>query len=172
MVAVPDDGPPLFLDCSRQPTFAAPQPAICWSANLPPQIKSSFKMGSLIGEARASPFSRPSTTQSPQRSSPAMASRPWPGPEQGDDDGADRSVIRAISSYYAANAELPAIDTPIRRHRPQSRLTQPNSPPNVLHAVQRARLPHTLAACRRKDEVKASRTADAHLVEEPMLNGT
>ena len=49
MVSVSDDGPPMFLDCSRQPTFVDPQAAICWSANLQPQIKSSFKMGVLIG---------------------------------------------------------------------------------------------------------------------------
>lgn len=48
-MAVSDDGPPLFLDCSRQPTFVDPQAAICWSANLQSQIKSSFKMGALKG---------------------------------------------------------------------------------------------------------------------------
>jgi len=66
-----------------------------------------------------------------------------------------------INYDYAVNAELPAIGTPIRRHRPQGQLTQPNSPPDVLHAVQRARLPHALAACRRKDEVRASHNAGA-----------
>lgn len=39
----------MLLNCSRQPTFAAPQAATCWSANLQPQIKSSFKMDSLTG---------------------------------------------------------------------------------------------------------------------------
>jgi len=59
------------------------------------------------------------------------------------------------------NAELSAIGTPIRRYRPKGRLTQSNSPPDVLHAVQRARLPQALAACHRKDEVKASHSAGA-----------
>lgn len=48
MVAVSDDGPPTLLNYSRQPTFVAPQAAICWSANPQPQIKSDFKMGSLM----------------------------------------------------------------------------------------------------------------------------
>ena len=50
------DEPPLFLDCSQQPTFVDPQAAICWSANLQPQIKSSFKMGSLIGRGSGESF--------------------------------------------------------------------------------------------------------------------
>ena len=49
MVAISSDGPPMLLDCSQQPTFVDPQAAICWSANLQPQVKSTFKMGSLIG---------------------------------------------------------------------------------------------------------------------------
>ena len=49
VVAVSSDGPPMLLDCSQQPTFVDPQAVICWSANLQPQVKSSFKMGSLIG---------------------------------------------------------------------------------------------------------------------------
>ena len=49
VAAVSDDDPPTLLNYSRQPTFVAPQAAICWSANLQPQIKSSFKMGVLIG---------------------------------------------------------------------------------------------------------------------------
>ena len=49
MVAISSDGPPMLLDCSQQPTFVDPQAVICWSANLQPQVKSSFKMGSLIG---------------------------------------------------------------------------------------------------------------------------
>ncbi len=56
MVAAPSDSPPLFLDCSRQPTFVDPQAAICWSANLQPQIKSSFKMGALIGRDSGESF--------------------------------------------------------------------------------------------------------------------
>ncbi|WP_108833710.1 AIM24 family protein [Actinomyces sp. Marseille-P3109] len=56
VVAVSSDGPPLLLDCSQQPTFVDPQAAICWSANLQPQIKSSFKMGSLIGRGSGESF--------------------------------------------------------------------------------------------------------------------
>lgn len=56
MVSVSDDGPPMFLDCSRQPTFVDPQAAICWSANLQPQIKSTFKVSSLIGRGSGESF--------------------------------------------------------------------------------------------------------------------
>ena len=52
----PFDGPPMLLDCSQQLTFVDPQAAICWSANLQPQIKSSFKMGSLIGRGSGESF--------------------------------------------------------------------------------------------------------------------
>ena len=52
----PSDEPPLLLDCSQQPTFVDPQAAICWSANLQPQIKSRFKMGSLIGRGSGESF--------------------------------------------------------------------------------------------------------------------
>ena len=52
----PSDEPPLLLDCSQQPTFVDPQAAICWSANLQPQIKNTFKMGSLIGRGSGESF--------------------------------------------------------------------------------------------------------------------
>ena len=55
-MAVSDDGPPLFLDCSRQPTFVDPQAAICWSANPQLQIKSSFEVGSLVGRSSGEPL--------------------------------------------------------------------------------------------------------------------
>ena len=41
--------PRTLLNCLQRSTFAAQQAAICWSANPQPQIKSSLKMGSLIG---------------------------------------------------------------------------------------------------------------------------
>lgn len=47
---------PKRLGCSQQQTFVDPQAAICWSANLQPQIKSSFKMGSLIGRGSSESF--------------------------------------------------------------------------------------------------------------------
>ena len=56
MVAISSDGPPMLLDCSQQPTFVDPQAAICWSANLQPQVKSTFKMGSLIGRGSGESF--------------------------------------------------------------------------------------------------------------------
>ena len=52
----PSDSPRMPLDCYQWSTFAAPQAAICWSANLQPQIKSSFKMGSLIGRRSGESF--------------------------------------------------------------------------------------------------------------------
>ncbi|CAM4032589.1 AIM24 family protein [Helcobacillus massiliensis] len=56
MVAVTSDGPPLLLDCSQQPTYVDPQAAVCWSANLTPQVKNDFKMGSLIGRGSGESF--------------------------------------------------------------------------------------------------------------------
>ena len=52
----PSDGLLLLLDCSQQPTFVDPKAMICWSANLQPQIKSTFKMGSLIGRGSGESF--------------------------------------------------------------------------------------------------------------------
>ena len=56
MVAISSDGPPMLLDCSQQPTFVDPQAVICWSANIQPQVKSTFKMGSLIGRGSGESF--------------------------------------------------------------------------------------------------------------------
>ncbi|WP_392508218.1 AIM24 family protein [Naumannella halotolerans] len=56
MVAVTSDGPPMLLDCSQQPTCVDPQAAVCWSANLAPQIKNDFKFGSLIGRGSGESF--------------------------------------------------------------------------------------------------------------------
>lgn len=56
VVAVSSDGPPMLLDCSQQPTFVDPQAAVCWSANLEPNIKNDFKMGSLIGRGSGESF--------------------------------------------------------------------------------------------------------------------
>ena len=56
VVAVSSDGPPMLLDCSQQPTFVDPQAAVCGSANLQPQVKSTFKMGSLIGRGSGESF--------------------------------------------------------------------------------------------------------------------
>ena len=56
VVAVSSDGPPMLLDCSQQPTFVDPQAAICWSANLQPQIKNTFKVDSLIKRGSGESF--------------------------------------------------------------------------------------------------------------------
>ena len=56
VAAVSSDGAPMLLDCSVQPTFVDPQAAICWSANLQPQLKSSFKIGSLVGRGSGESF--------------------------------------------------------------------------------------------------------------------
>ncbi|MCS6711448.1 AIM24 family protein [Brachybacterium sp. EF45031] len=56
LVAVTSDGPPMLLDCSQQPTYVDPQAAVCWSANLQPQIKNDFSIGSLIGRGSGESF--------------------------------------------------------------------------------------------------------------------
>jgi len=56
VAAASSAGPPMLLDCSQQPTFVDPQAAVCWSANLQPQVKSTFKMGSLIGRGSGESF--------------------------------------------------------------------------------------------------------------------
>ena len=43
-------------DYSQQPTFVDPQAAICWSANLQPQIKNTFKVDSLIKRGSGESF--------------------------------------------------------------------------------------------------------------------
>lgn len=56
VAAITSDGSPLVLDCSVQPTFVDPQAAVCWSANLQPQLKSTFKAGALIGRGSGESF--------------------------------------------------------------------------------------------------------------------
>lgn len=56
IAAITSDGSPLVLDCSVQPTFVDPQAAVCWSANLQPQLKSTFKAGALIGRGSGESF--------------------------------------------------------------------------------------------------------------------
>ena len=52
----PDNGPPARLDNSQRQTLVDLPAAICWSANLQPQIKRTFKMGSLIGRSSGESF--------------------------------------------------------------------------------------------------------------------
>ena len=47
-VAITSDGPPLLLDCSRQPTFVDIQAAVCWSSSLQPQVVNSMNMRSML----------------------------------------------------------------------------------------------------------------------------
>lgn len=47
-VAVIADGDPMILDCSQQPTFVDINAAVCWSANLQPQIHNSMSMRSSL----------------------------------------------------------------------------------------------------------------------------
>lgn len=47
-VALTSDGKPVILDCSQQPTFVDPNAAVCWSANLVPEVVSSMNMSSLL----------------------------------------------------------------------------------------------------------------------------
>lgn len=47
-VALTSDGPPMILDCSRQPTYVDTQAAVCWSANLVPNVASSMNMKSML----------------------------------------------------------------------------------------------------------------------------
>lgn len=47
-VALTSDGDPMVLDCSREPTFVDVQAAVCWSANLVPQVVNSMNMKSML----------------------------------------------------------------------------------------------------------------------------
>ncbi|MGO1544953.1 MAG: AIM24 family protein [Gulosibacter sp.] len=55
-IALSVDGYPLVLDASQRPVYVDPQAAVCWSANLTPQIKNDFKIGSLIGRGSGESF--------------------------------------------------------------------------------------------------------------------
>ena len=63
MVALTSDGPPMILDCSQQPTYVDPQAAVCWSANLAPNVTSSMNVKSMLrggsGEAMQYVFHGP-----------------------------------------------------------------------------------------------------------------
>ena len=56
VAAISSHGTPMLLDCSRQPTFVDPQAAVCWSANLQPQIRSTFTAGAIIGRGSGEAF--------------------------------------------------------------------------------------------------------------------
>jgi len=47
-VALTSDGDPMILDCSQQPTFVDTQAAVCWSANLVPNVVNSMNARSLL----------------------------------------------------------------------------------------------------------------------------
>ena len=62
-VALTSDGDPMLLDCSREPTYVDVNAAVCWSANLVPQVVNSMNMKSMLrggsGEAIQYAFSGP-----------------------------------------------------------------------------------------------------------------
>ena len=62
-VALVADGDPMILDCSQQPTYVDINAAVCWSANLQPQIHNSMTMRSSLrggsGEAFQYAFQGP-----------------------------------------------------------------------------------------------------------------
>jgi uncharacterized protein (AIM24 family) len=47
-VGLTSDGEPLLLDCSQQPTFVDTQAAVCWSANLTPEVVTSMNVSSML----------------------------------------------------------------------------------------------------------------------------
>lgn len=47
-VAINVVGQPVVLDCSQQPTYVDVQSAVCWSANLVPQVHNSMNMKSML----------------------------------------------------------------------------------------------------------------------------
>lgn len=62
-VALVADGDPMILDCSQQPTYVDVNAAVCWSANLQPQLHNSMTMRSSLrggsGEAFQYAFQGP-----------------------------------------------------------------------------------------------------------------
>jgi uncharacterized protein (AIM24 family) len=62
-VALVADGDPMILDCSQQPTYVDINAAVCWSANLTPQLHSTMSMRSSLrggsGEAFQYAFQGP-----------------------------------------------------------------------------------------------------------------
>jgi uncharacterized protein (AIM24 family) len=48
VVAITSDGPPMILDCSRQPTYVDVDAAVAWSAGLQPQVVNSMNMRSML----------------------------------------------------------------------------------------------------------------------------
>jgi uncharacterized protein (AIM24 family) len=47
-VAVTSVGKPVVFDCSQSPVYVDPNSAVCWSANLAPNVHSSMNMGSML----------------------------------------------------------------------------------------------------------------------------
>lgn len=74
----------MLLNCyqCQWSTFTAPQAAICWSANPRPQIKSSFKIGPLIGRNTSESFQKTFHCLDSWWPSPARASRSRRRPDQ------------------------------------------------------------------------------------------
>lgn len=50
-VAIVTDGTPVVLNPAEAPTFVDPDAAVCWSANLQPQLKTAIGMKALLGRS-------------------------------------------------------------------------------------------------------------------------
>lgn len=50
-VAIVTDGTPVVLETGQGPTFVDPDAAVCWSANLQPQLTASLGMKAMIGRS-------------------------------------------------------------------------------------------------------------------------
>lgn len=55
-VAVTSDGPPLLLDCSREPVYVDPQAVVCWSSSLQPALRNDASLGALFGRGSGEAF--------------------------------------------------------------------------------------------------------------------
>jgi uncharacterized protein (AIM24 family) len=88
-VAITVVGKPVVLDCSQQPVYVDPNSAVCWSADLSPNVQSSMNMRSMLrggsGEAIQYAFHGPGFV--------VVQSYEW-RPPRGDDKGG--GILRSI----------------------------------------------------------------------------
>lgn len=88
-VALVAHGDPMILDCSQQPTYVDINAAVCWSANLTPQIHNSMSMKSAMrggsGEAFQYVFQGPGF----------VVVQPSEGPAYGSGGGGNGNVAAA-----------------------------------------------------------------------------
>lgn len=90
-VALVAHGEPVILDCSQQPTYVDINAAVCWSANLSPQIHNSMSMRSSLrggsGEAFQYAFQGPGF----------MVVQPSEGPAYGQGGGGNGANVAAAA---------------------------------------------------------------------------